>query len=171
MAYQYFDGYPIAGSTQQFLVTFASETDLDSLARAQAILESCESDLDQLQVWFKTDFRAGSPYAIWVHVASYGGGGSNNGYDNSESSRIFRPSADSTFKPPALPRPASLFARILPRGLEPAGLKSAPGLQPRASRPLTLSPDGVATIRADCGTSPAIPTADCSDCRRSSILA
>jgi hypothetical protein len=89
MSYQYFDGYPIAGSTQQFLVTFASETDLDSLARAQAILESCESDLDQLQVWFKTDFRAGSPNSIWVHVVSYGGGGSNNGYDSSESSRIF----------------------------------------------------------------------------------
>jgi hypothetical protein len=81
------------------------------------------------------------------------------------------PRADSTFKPPALPRPATLFARILPRGVAPAGLKSAPGLQSRASRPLTLSPDGVATIRADCGTSPASPTADCSDCRRSSILA
>jgi hypothetical protein len=68
--------------------------------------------------------------------------------------------ADSTFKPPALPQPASLFARILPRGLAPAGLKSAPGLKPRAFRPLTLSPDGVATIRGDCGTSPASPTAE-----------
>jgi hypothetical protein len=89
MAYQYFDGYPIAGSTQEFLVTFASETDLDSLARAQAILESCENDLDQLQVWFKTDFRAGSPNGIWVHVdADSRGGASNNGYDSGESPRI-----------------------------------------------------------------------------------
>jgi len=89
MSYQYFDGFPIAGSTQEFLVTFASETDLDALARAQAILETCESDLDQLQVWFKTDFRAGSPNGIWVHVDSIGGGASNNGYDSSQSPRIF----------------------------------------------------------------------------------
>ena len=70
MPFQYFNLFPIAGSTPTFLVTFASETDLDALARAQAIVESCESDLDQLQVWFKTNFRTGSPYGIWVHVDS-----------------------------------------------------------------------------------------------------
>ncbi|HEY2527210.1 MAG TPA: hypothetical protein VGJ20_04545 [Xanthobacteraceae bacterium] len=89
MSYQYFDGFPIAGSTPEFLVTFASETDLDALARAQAIVESCESDLDQLQVWFNTDFRAGSPHGIWVHVDSIGGGASNNGYTSDQSPRIF----------------------------------------------------------------------------------
>lgn len=89
MAYDYFAGFPIAGQTREFLVTFASESDLDALARAQAIVYSCERDLDQLQTWFRTDFRAGSPYGIWVHVnSSSGGGGSNFGYDDSESSRI-----------------------------------------------------------------------------------
>ena len=89
MPYQYFDGFPIAGSTEEFLVTFASEADLDALARAQAIVESCETDLDQLQLWFKIDFRAGSRHGIWVHVDSVGGGASNNGYTSDQSPQIF----------------------------------------------------------------------------------
>lgn len=88
MAYDYFAGFPIAGETKEFLVTFASESDLDALAYAQAILLTCERDLDQLQAWFRTDYRAGSPHGIWVHVDSAGGGGMNFGYESDESSRI-----------------------------------------------------------------------------------
>jgi hypothetical protein len=114
MAYDYFVGFPIAGATEEFLVTFASETDLDALARAQAILPTCERDLDQLQAWFKTDYRAGSPYGIWVHVNSTGGGGTNSGYESDESSRIV---VSSTFAPsPPVPNQAGIrdeFARMI----------------------------------------------------------
>lgn len=106
MAYDYFAGFPIAGETKEFLVTFAGETDLDALARAQAILLTCERDLDQLQAWFRTDFRAGSPYGIWVHVNSAGGGGLNFGYDSGQSSRIV---VSGTFAPsPPVPHQAGI---------------------------------------------------------------
>lgn len=106
MAYDYFAGFPIAGETKEFLVTFASESDLDALARAQAILLTCERDLDQLQTWFRTDFRAGSPNGIWVHVNSAGGGGSNFGYESDESSRII---VSSVFSPsPPVPNQAGI---------------------------------------------------------------
>ncbi|MBS0512209.1 MAG: hypothetical protein JSR42_13665 [Proteobacteria bacterium] len=47
MAYDYFAGFPIAGETREFLVTFASEIDLDALGRAQAILLTCERGDDR----------------------------------------------------------------------------------------------------------------------------
>ena len=89
MPYQYMESFPIAGITKVFVVTFQSEQDLDALARAQAIVSSCETDLDRLQAWFKTDFRSGSPCGIWVHVGSANSPlAFNDGYTRGESPKI-----------------------------------------------------------------------------------
>jgi hypothetical protein len=86
--FQYFQGSPIAGQTQHFIVTFADETDTDAYLRAQAILATCEADLAILQSWFCCVFNASN--AIWVHVApgvEHGGAG-NYGYNSTGSSQI-----------------------------------------------------------------------------------
>ena len=44
-----FGGYPIAGQTEHFLVTYADEADVDALGRAQAIVLTCESHLHDLE--------------------------------------------------------------------------------------------------------------------------
>ena len=84
-----FLGYPIAGTTQHFMVTYAAEDDADALSRANAILGTCEADLATLETWFRCDFDKAA-YSVWVHVAHGvpGGGADNFGYENNESSRI-----------------------------------------------------------------------------------
>jgi hypothetical protein len=95
-----FDGFPVAGWTRHFCVTYAGG-DPDALARAQAIATICESDLSKLQLWFNCNFDS-SPYSIWVHVEPgvHRGGASNEGYNNEESSRIWVPG---TFRPTTPP--------------------------------------------------------------------
>ena len=95
----YFGGFPVAAFTRHFAVTYAAENDADAFSRAQAILGSCELDLQRLQDWFACNYDD-SPYTIWVHVEAgvVGGGASNYGYDDDESSRIF---VTGTYKPAA----------------------------------------------------------------------
>ena len=86
----YFAGYPIAGTTKNFLLTYA-EGDVEAELSAMAVLGVCESDLTQLQYFFATDFQVGgrNKYSTWVHVQNWGGGGSNRGWGDTESSVIY----------------------------------------------------------------------------------
>ncbi len=85
-----FAGFPIVASTKNFLITCA-EGDADAESRAEAIGQSCESDLAQLEGIFSTSYQVGgrNRYATWVHVyAGRGGGASNKGWPESESAQI-----------------------------------------------------------------------------------
>jgi hypothetical protein len=110
-----FGGYPIAGQTEHFLVTYADEADADALGRAQAIVSGCESDLQTLESWFQCDYSR-SPYGIWVHVFTGvpGGGAQNFGYTDEESAKIF---IFATYQPASPPANAIAirddFARML----------------------------------------------------------
>jgi hypothetical protein len=55
MAIDFFAGVPVAGHTGRFFVTYASPDDIDALGRAQAILETCDRDMETLQEWFHSD--------------------------------------------------------------------------------------------------------------------
>lgn len=110
-----FGGYPIAGQTDHFLVTYADEADVDALGRALAIVATCEADLQALESWFQCDYSR-SPYDIWVHVFTGvpGGGAQNFGYTDDESAKIF---VFGTYQPAAPPGNAIAirddFARML----------------------------------------------------------
>jgi hypothetical protein len=103
-----FGGYPIAGQTDHFLVTYADESDLDALGRANAIVTFCESDLKALEDWFQCDYSR-SPYTIWVHVLAGvpGGGAENFGYTDDESAKIL---ISGTYQP-ASPPPNAISIR------------------------------------------------------------
>jgi hypothetical protein len=85
----YFLGNPIAGWTKNFLLTYA-EGDTEAELSARAILDVCEDDLAALEYDFATSFQVGgrNEYATWVHVSNSGGGGSNQGWGDDESSII-----------------------------------------------------------------------------------
>ncbi|HEU4671787.1 MAG TPA: hypothetical protein VFS32_02700 [Candidatus Limnocylindrales bacterium] len=85
----YFLGSPIAGWTKNFLLTYA-DGDVEAELSARAILDTCESDLAALEYDFATSFQVGgrNEYATWVHVSNSGGGGSNRGWGDDESSVI-----------------------------------------------------------------------------------
>ncbi|HEY3527855.1 MAG TPA: hypothetical protein VGK78_01805, partial [Nocardioides sp.] len=85
----YFLGNPIAGWTKNFLLTYA-DGDVEAELSARAILDTCETDLAALEYDFATSFQVGgrNEYATWVHVSNSGGGGSNRGWGDDESSVI-----------------------------------------------------------------------------------
>jgi len=85
-----FAGFPIVAETRNFLITCA-EDDADAEARAAAIGETCEADLNELEWIFSTNFQVGgrNQHGTWVHVyAGRSGGASNKGWGDDESSQI-----------------------------------------------------------------------------------
>lgn len=86
---QYFAGYPIAGSTRHFLVTYSDENNADQLSCAQAVLGCCEADLQRLQDWFNCNYDQ-SDYGIWVMIlpGKAPGSAGNYGYDEDKSAII-----------------------------------------------------------------------------------
>ena len=105
----YFAGYEIVAQTKNFLVT--CEDDTDARQRALNIGGSCESDLEQLNDLFSTNFETGntSPHTIWVNVLkddpTSNSNGWNYGYETDESSRIV---IQRTFTPPP-PSPPTII--------------------------------------------------------------
>jgi len=97
MADRFLD-FPIALTTPHFLITYASDADVDAQARAQAIGATCENDLKALEGWFACSYD-NSPHGIWVHVApgTHLGGASNFGYESDQSSRVI---VRGTYAPP-----------------------------------------------------------------------
>src|SRR5450432_918267 len=85
-----FDGHTIIAMTKNFMIT--SDDDADSVERAQAIANVCESDLSRLEKIFNTNFQTGDThdYTVWVQVwaPSASGGANNYGFEDDQSSRI-----------------------------------------------------------------------------------
>lgn len=109
----FFNGFPIAGQTAHFLVTYADVGDTDALLRAQAVLATCESDLVTLESWFGCTFNSGN--ATWVHMAHgvQDAGAVNFGYNSNGSSQII---ITGTFQSKTTPAPNPVFddlARML----------------------------------------------------------
>ena len=58
-----FAGFPIAGWTRHFLITYTYEGDADPLDRANAVLVTCEADLSTLSAWFTCNYDNSSHYS------------------------------------------------------------------------------------------------------------
>ena len=114
-----FDGFTIFAQTKNFLVTAAD--DIDSIQRAQAITDICESDLTKLEKLFNTNFQTGDThdYTVWVHIpTSIAAGASTSGFLRDQSSRI---TIKGTYNPVGPPRPSP--DPLLPQPLHAAHIR------------------------------------------------
>ena len=105
---------PLGGILSKHFSVTPLAGDPDTLARAQAIAQTCENDLKTLEGWFSCNFDE-SPYGIIVGVlpGEHLAGASNYHYQNDTSSQI---DINGTYAPPGGPANPALrdeMARML----------------------------------------------------------